>query len=102
MSQTRITSSRVAMPIPLGRARWTRGLWAERFATCRDVTVPSMGKLMTGDERVRFLGNFDVATGKVDGRHRGPKWNDGDCYKWLEAAASLLAFENDEKLAAQI
>ena len=102
MSQTSVTSSRVALPIPLGHARWTRGFWAERFATCRDVTVPSMGKLMTGDERARFLGNFEVATGKVDGRHRGPKWNDGDFYKWLEAAASLLAFEDDEKLAAQI
>ena len=47
MSETITTSSRVATPIPLGRARWTRGFWADRFATCRDATVPSMGKLMT-------------------------------------------------------
>jgi DUF1680 family protein len=61
-----------------------------------------MGKLMTQDERVRFLGNFEVATGAVEGRHRGPRWNDGDFYKWLEAAASLLAFGGDENLAAQL
>jgi uncharacterized protein len=61
-----------------------------------------MGKLMTDAERVRFLGNFEVATGDVEGRHRGPKWNDGDFYKWVEAAASLLAFESGDKLAADI
>ncbi|MGB7156796.1 MAG: glycoside hydrolase family 127 protein [Tepidisphaeraceae bacterium] len=95
-------SSQVAKPIPLGRARWTRGFWAERFATCRDATIPSMGKLMAEDERVRWLGNFEVANGSAEGRHRGPRWNDGDFYKWLEAAASLLAFEKEEKLSAQI
>jgi len=102
MSETQTKSSRKAQPIPLGRASWTSGFWAERFAACRDVTVPSMGKLMAEDERVRWLGNFEVANGSVQGRHRGPRWNDGDFYKWLEAAASLLAFEADEKLAKQI
>lgn len=102
MNDVQVKSSTRAQPIALGRARWTRGLWAERFATCRDATIPSMGRLMTETERVRFLGNFEVATGQIDGRHRGPKWNDGDFYKWLEAAAALLAFENDEKLAAQL
>ncbi|HEV2293078.1 MAG TPA: glycoside hydrolase family 127 protein [Tepidisphaeraceae bacterium] len=97
-----MSSSRIAKPLPLGAARWTRGFWAERFATCRDATIPSMGRLMTDIERVRFLGNFEVAIGHVEGRHRGPKWNDGDFYKWLEAAASLQAFERDEKLAAEI
>ena len=73
-----MAANRIAQPLPLGTARWTRGFWADRFATCRDATVPSMGKLMTTDERVRFLGNFEVAIGAVEGRHRGPRWNDGD------------------------
>jgi DUF1680 family protein len=102
MSATQATSSRTAQPIPLGRARWTRGFWAERFTICRDATIPSMGRLMTEAERVRFLGNFEVAIGAVEGRHRGPRWNDGDFYKWLEAAASLLAFDADEQLVQQI
>jgi uncharacterized protein len=102
MIDTTSTTSRVAAPFGLGRARWTRGFWADRFATCRDVTVPTMGKLMTDAERVRWVGNFEVANGSAEGRHRGPRWNDGDFYKWLEAAASLLAYEKDEKLAAEL
>jgi len=53
--------------------------------------VPAMGKLMSESERMKFVGNFEVAAGKVEGRHRGPKWNDGDFYKWLEAAAIIGA-----------
>src|SRR5438046_1073164 len=89
-------------PIALGSARWTSGFWADRFATCRDAMVPTMGQLMTEGERVKFLGNFEVASGLVEGRHRGPRWNDGDFYKWLEAAWSLLAFAPDAKLDAQL
>jgi len=89
-------------PLPLGPARWTSGFWFDRFTTCRDNMVPTMGHLMTADQRVKFLGNFEVASGLVEGRHRGPKWNDGDFYKWLEAASSLLAFAPDPKLDAQL
>jgi DUF1680 family protein len=77
--------------LPPGSARWTSGFWADRFACCRDVMVPTMGRLMCETVRVKFLGNFEVAAGKVAGRHRGPKWNDGDFYKWLEAAALVGA-----------
>src|SRR5436309_5275736 len=69
-------------------AQWTRGFWADRFACCRDSMVPAMQRLMTETERPRYIGNFEVAIGAVEGKHRGPKWNDGDFYKWLEAAAA--------------
>src|SRR3954467_4321875 len=75
-------------------ARWTRGFWADRFALCRDVMVPTMQKLMAESERHRFVGNFEVAIGAVEGKHRGPKWNDGDFYKWLEAAAAITAADD--------
>ncbi|MEO6435849.1 MAG: glycoside hydrolase family 127 protein [Tepidisphaeraceae bacterium] len=88
--------------LPLGAARWTGGFWGDRFAQCRDVMVPTMGRLMTESERFRYLGNFEVALGVVEGRHRGPRWNDGDFYKWLEAAAALAAFDKDAALDAQI
>src|SRR3954449_9733804 len=102
MTDTRNSSIAKAQPLPLGRARWTGGFWGEQFARCRATMVPAMGKLMREDERVRFLGNFEVACGLVPGRHRGPKWNDGDFYKWLEAAATILAFTKDEKLNQQL
>ena len=88
--------------LPLAAARWTSGFWADRFANCRDVMIPTMQRLMTDTERHRWIGNFEVANGTVEGRHRGPKWNDGDFYKWLEAAAATLAFKPDEKLEADI
>src|SRR4051812_37706395 len=83
-------------------ARWTRGFWADRFALCRDVMVPTMQKLMAESERHRFVGNFEVAIGAVEGKHRGPKWNDGDFYKWLEAAAAAYAMSADPALDAQM
>lgn len=89
-------------PLPMGEARWTSGFWAARFKQCCDVMVPTMHKLMTETERPRYLGNFEVALGLVEGRHRGPKWNDGDFYKWLEAAAATYAFTKDAKLDQQM
>src|SRR5688500_1029015 len=88
--------------LPLASARWTDGFWGEKFRQCRAVMVPTMGRLMGEAERHRFVGNFEVANGAVEGRHRGPKWNDGDFYKWLEAAAATLAFERDENLEMQL
>jgi len=89
-------------PLLLGQTRWTSGFWFDRFTACRDTMVPTMGYLMTADQRVKFVGNFEVASGLVEGLHRGPKWNDGYFYKWLEAASALLAFAPDPKLDAQL
>lgn len=88
----------VVGPVGVGEARWTTGFWADRFATCRDETVPAMGRLMEGTDRSQFLENFLVASGKKQGKHRGPAWNDGDYYKWLEAAAHLYAVTGDPAL----
>jgi uncharacterized protein len=78
-------------PLPLAAVRWTVGFWADRFQTCKDSTVPTMGRIMQESERPRFVGNFEVAAGLTEGKHRGAKWDDGDFYKWLESAAATLA-----------
>src|SRR6516162_9496993 len=78
-------------PVGISEARWTTGFWADRFETCRTATVPAMGRLMEGTERSQFLHNFRIAAGLAEGKHRGPPWNDGDLYKWLEAAAAVYA-----------
>ncbi|MBA4065617.1 MAG: ATP-binding protein [Isosphaera sp.] len=85
---------------PVGPAdcRWTAGFWAERFETCRSATIPFMGDLMEGTARSQFLHNFRVAAGLEAGRHRGPPWNDGDYYKWLEAVAGVHAVAPDPAL----
>ena len=89
--------------IPMhGAARWTGGFWQGRQRACCQATIPAMGRLMIDDDRPRYLGNFEVAAGLVAGRHRGPKWNDGDFYKWLEAAAASLPLTGNAALAAQL
>lgn len=92
----------VVQPVGLAEAKWTTGFWADRFATCRTATVPAMGRLMDGTERSHFLQNFRIAAGLADGTHRGPAWNDGDFYKWLEAAAVVYAITRDPALDTQL
>lgn len=82
--------------------RWTHGFWADRYRHTADVSVPTMGTLFQETERVKYRGNFEVAAGLVEGRYRGPTWNDGDYYKWLEAVASVFAVTRDEKLNAMM
>src|SRR5262245_19190726 len=91
-----------ARSVGLTDARWMNGFWGDRFELCAKSIVPAMGRLMTESERYRFLGNFEVASGDVEGRHRGPKWNDGDFYKWIEAAAAVYAFTKNQELAAEM
>jgi DUF1680 family protein len=55
------------LPLPLAAARWTEGFWADQFRRCREVMVPTMGRLMQHDDRVRWVGNFEVAAGIVKG-----------------------------------
>ncbi len=92
----------VVGPVGLADARWTTGFWADRFETCRATTVPVMGNLMAGTERSQFLHNFRIAAGLAEGRHRGPPWNDGDFYKWLEAAAAVHAVAPDPALDRRV
>ncbi|MCA9194225.1 MAG: glycoside hydrolase family 127 protein [Planctomycetales bacterium] len=87
-------------PMALGQLNWTGGFWHERMEACRTGTVPTMTELMYGDTKTQFLKNFRVAAGLDEGRHRGPSWNDGDCYKWIETLAALYASKQDPVLLA--
>jgi uncharacterized protein len=89
-------------PVGSADARWTTGFWADRFETCRSATVPAMGKLMAGTQPRQFLHNFRIAAGLEAGKHDGPPWNDGDFYKWLEAAAAVYAIQPDPALDQQM
>ena len=88
--------------VGIAEARWTTGFWADWFETCRTATVPAMGRLMAGTELSQFLHNFRIAAGQAEGKHRGPPWNDGDFYKWLEAAAAVYAVTRDPALDRQL
>ena len=84
----------------LSEVRWTAGFWADRFATCRDHSIPAMWELMRGNAYKPFLQHFLIAAGKLEGEHHGAKWNDGDFYKWMEAATATLAVQASPELSA--
>jgi DUF1680 family protein len=84
--------------VGLDEARWTRGFWADRFENCRQRMIPSMWRLMEGTNRSQFFRNFRIAAGLAEGRHRGAPFNDGDFYKWMEAACAMLAATKDPVL----
>jgi DUF1680 family protein len=78
--------------------RWTHGFWADKFDQCAKVMVPNMWRLLSNTEVSSAYHNFLVAAGRSQGRHRGPKWNDGDFFKWLEAAAYVYGVTKDKAL----
>jgi DUF1680 family protein len=88
----------VMRSVGLADVTWSKGFWADRFETCRKDMIPSLSRIMEGTERSQFLHNFRIAAGMADGRHRGPSFNDGDCYKWLEAVAAVYAVKPDKEL----
>src|SRR5437762_3480986 len=73
--------------VGLGEVRWTGGFWKARLDTCRTATVPHLWQIMKGTEYSQFLENFRIAAGRSEGRHRGAAFNDGELYKWVEAAS---------------
>lgn len=89
--------------VPLRDVRWTAdSFWGERLHRCLNGTMQTMDRLMYGTERSHFIENFLIAAGQKPGRHRGPAWNDGDTYKWLEAKIALMAQVDDSAIARSI
>ena len=88
--------------VDIGDVRWTEGFWAEKFDVCYKSMVPNMWRLLEDPQVSHAYDNFQVAAGLKQGRHRGPKWHDGDFYKWLEAAAFVCGITKDEKLQRQM
>jgi len=88
--------------VDIGDVRWTDGFWAERFDLCHNVMIPNMWRLLEDQDVSHAYDNFLVAAGLKEGRHRGPKWHDGDFYKWLEAAAFVYGITKDENLNQQM
>lgn len=84
--------------IDMGDVRWTKGFWADRFNTYHRVVIPNMWRLLKDPEISHSYTNFLIAAGLEEGEHNGPKWHDGDLYKWLESAAHAYAITKDEKL----
>ena len=57
---------------------------------------------MEGTTHTHFLRNFEIAAGLVEGSSRGASFNDGDFYKWMEAASATLATERNPDLEKRL
>jgi DUF1680 family protein len=57
---------------------------------------------MEGTNYGQFYQNFRIAAGLAEGCHRGASFNDGDFYKYLEAACATFAAHPDPELAQRI
>src|SRR4029453_17326368 len=99
---TTTTAGRHAVLSPLGAAnlRWSGGFWGAQLERTREVTVPSIWRSLSDPEVSPGWGNFLIAAGRDEGEHQGPPFLDGDMYKWLEAAISLLETAPDPELEA--
>lgn len=102
VTDTRSSPRARVQPVDLGAARWTGGFWFDRFENLRTNMVPAMGRLMEGTNVSQYLENFRIAAGDVKGRPRGAPFNDGDFYKWIEAASAVLACGPDPALEASV
>jgi len=84
--------------IDIDAVEWADGFWARKLALCHEVMVPGMWDLLKDPEISHAYTNFRIAAGRETGHHRGPMWNDGDFYKWLEAAAMVYALKKDTRI----
>ena len=88
--------------IGLDDARWTSGFWADRWEMDRRVTIPTMKQVMELPDNSATFHNLRVAAGELKGKFVGNNWSDGDCYKWIEAAASVYSLNQDPELDRQM
>lgn len=72
--------------LPFDAVEWTKGLYKERFDTCRDALVPHLQAMFECEDISHVVENFKIAAGDADGDFGGTVFGDGDFYKWMESA----------------
>jgi len=83
----------------LGDAKWTGGLWGDRFEVCRTAMVPRIWTIFQSDEESHEWTNLLLAAGiQNTGDHEGPGFEDGDFFKWLEGLAQVYAITHDPEV----
>ncbi len=92
----------VVQPVAVDEVTWTDGFWADRARVCRERSIPAMWELMRGSKYKPFYEHFLIAAGDMEGDYHGAPWNDGDYYKWIEAASTAIACEPNAALEAAI
>jgi uncharacterized protein len=84
--------------VEINAVHWTDGFWAREFELCHHTMIHNMWDLLRDSEISHAYTNFRIAAGLEDGEHHGPRWHDGDFYKWLEAVVYVYAATRDPQL----
>ncbi len=96
-----LTRSRAAQlkPLPLSAVRLEDTFWQPRRQINRRETLKSQFEHLQATPR---LANFRRAAGLEKGEFEGLIFDDSDVYKWLEAASSTLAQDDDADVRAMM
>jgi hypothetical protein len=81
--------------VPLTAVRLTDDFWRPRLERNRSVTIPH---ILRQNEITGRVDNFLKAAGRLEGPHKGQRYNDTDVYKVVEAASYALAVAPDPDL----
>lgn len=85
----------------LADAKWTGGMWGDRFDVCRDTMIPHMWEIFQSDKDSHAWSNFRIAA-RLDtapgAKHVGPPFADGDFFKWFEGMAQVYAITKDPEI----
>jgi DUF1680 family protein len=92
----------VVKPVAVNEVTWTDGFWADRTRVCNEHSIPAMWELMRGSNYKPFYEHFLIAADEMEGDYHGAPWNDGDFYKWIEAASTAIACKPNAELEAAI
>ncbi|MEX2317614.1 MAG: beta-L-arabinofuranosidase domain-containing protein [Pirellulales bacterium] len=76
--------------VPSKQVRVTGGLWGQRIAANRNVTIPHLFRMNDENER---LNNLRKGAGLLDGPYISRRYNDTDVYKLLEAVGYDLMLQ---------
>lgn len=82
--------------------KWTDGFWADILRVNKEKTAPFMWDLYHDDQINHAVMNFEIAAGRIKGKHDGPSFHDGDFYKVFEGLAALYAETADPVLDQQM
>jgi len=88
--------------VDLADVKLTGGFWAEKFDLVAEKTLAAVWAVMAS-EPANSWHNMQVAAGVKEGTwQRGASWNDGDLYKWVEAASQIWLVTQEPKLDRQM
>jgi DUF1680 family protein len=82
-------------PVSMKNVHLDDGFWKSRLKISQEITLHSQYQLLESTGR---LDNFIRASGKLIKPFQGYVFNDSDVYKWLEAAAWTMIYDQSDEL----